>query len=45
MKTDYGTLEMTPPPIGERKRNVWARPVTLLAVGIACTVILSLVLP
>lgn len=44
MKTEYGTLEMAPPPIGERKRKVWARPVALLTVGIACAVILSFVL-
>lgn len=44
MNTEYGTLDMTPTPVGQQRRNVWAGPVLLLAGGIALVVILSFVL-
>ena len=44
MNTEYGTLDMTPPAVGRQKRNVWARPVLLLACGIALVVIIGFVL-
>ena len=44
MNTEYGTLDMTPPLVGQQRRHVWARPVLLLAVGIALATILNFVL-
>lgn len=45
MNTEYSTLEKTPTPVGETKRNLWARPVILLIGGIALAVLLSWTLP
>lgn len=41
MKTQLGTLDMTPTPVGKKARRVWVRPIALLVGGIALAVFLN----